>query len=82
MVQINMFPIHLETYSMCSEAPAMLAGFISINVINPGNFKDKTNLRKYKLSLLLSADEATLAPKGEDLLWVIRPVGFRIRTRN
>lgn len=60
----------------------MLAGYFFPKVTNLGNFGDKRKLRKYRLSLLLYTDEETSAPKREDLLWIIWPVGFRIRNRH
>lgn len=62
---------------MCSEAPTSLARYIFTNVIELENFGGERN-RKSRLSLLYTAKE-TRGHK-RNLLWVIWPVGFRIRT--
>lgn len=64
---------------MCSEVPTSLARYIFTNLIDLDNFGDEKKLRKPRLSLLY-IDKETIGHK-RDLLWVIWPVGFRIRTR-
>lgn len=68
LVQINKFPLHLETYLMCSEAPTIIAGFVFTSVIDRGLLGDKRRIRKYRLLSLLYEDEEITAPKGKDLL--------------
>lgn len=68
MVQKNIFPFHLETYLMCSEAPTMVAGYIFTCVIDWGHIGDKRKIRKHRLLPLLYADEETTAFKGKDAL--------------
>lgn len=69
MVQINTFPLLLETYSMCSEAPTMIAEYIFTCAIDLGSLKIKWNSE--------NVDSHNMQ-RGRQ---VIGSVGFRIRTR-
>ena len=72
MVQINTFPLLLETYSMCSEALTMVARYIFICTIDLGKFGDKMKFRKHRSHLFfmqLRKPQHTEEKTGDRVHW-------------